>query len=314
MTDDAARFLIPQDHAAYTATDHDVWRRLAARMRELLPGRAARGFLDGLDRLDIGQGGVPDFHALNARLKPLTGWEVVAVPGLVPDLAFFQLLADRKFPAGRFIRRPDQFDYIEEPDIFHDVFGHVPLLTQARYADYLADYGRKGLMAADRGALHRLARLYWYSVEFALAETPEGLRIVGAGIASSPGETVFALESPSPNRIGFDLARVMRTEYRIDDYQETYFVIDGEEGWPSLDGLETIWDRIAAEPDLKPGDILPGDRVLTRGDGSHVRGRARPELVKRVLPTGHPGLRPGIASGGLTLGTPGARPMRRARH
>lgn len=273
MSEDASRFLIPQAHETYTATDHDVWRRLAARMHELLPGRAAPGFLAGLDRLDIGQSGVPDFAELNRKLKPLTGWEVVAVPGLVPDLAFFQLLADRKFPAGRFIRRPDQFDYIEEPDIFHDVFGHVPLLTQQRYADYLAEYGRVGLMAAERGALHRLARLYWYSVEFALARTPDGLRIVGAGIASSPGETVFALESGSPNRIGFELGRVMRTNYRIDDYQETYFVIDGEEGWPSLSGLDRLWGELAGLPDLQPGDVLATDRVISRGDGSHLKRR-----------------------------------------
>ncbi len=190
----------------------------------------------------------------------------------MPDLAFFELLADRKFPAGRFIRRPDQFDYIEEPDIFHDVFGHVPLLSQPAYADYLAAYGRAGLAAAERGELHRLARLYWYSVEFALAETPRGLRIVGAGIVSSPGETVFALESPSPNRIGFDLERVMRTRYRIDDYQETYFVLEGEEGWPSLDmdALTASWDRLSGEPDLDPGEVLLSDRVLTRGDGSHA--------------------------------------------
>ncbi len=268
----AASFLIDQAHESYTAADHDVWRRLAARQRALLDGRAGDSFLAGLDRLDIGEGGVPDFRSLNERLRPLTGWDVVAVPGLVPDLAFFELLADRKFPAGRFIRRPDQFDYIEEPDIFHDVFGHVPLLSQPAYADYLAAYGRAGLAAAERGELHRLARLYWYSVEFALAETPKGLRIVGAGIASSPGETVFALESPSPNRVGFDLERVMRTRYRIDDYQETYFVLEGEEAWPSLDmdALTASWDRLSGEPDLEPGDVLPSDRVLSRGDGSHA--------------------------------------------
>lgn len=271
MTGSATDHLIPQAHETYTATDHDVWRRLAARMGELLPGRAAASFLAGLARLDIGQSGVPDFRALNARLRPLTGWEVVAVPGLVPDLAFFELLAARKFPAGRFIRRPDQFDYIEEPDIFHDVFGHVPLLTQPRYADYLEAYGRKGIAAHAQGALHRLARLYWYSVEFALARTPQGLRIVGAGIASSPGETVFALESPSPNRIGFDLARVMRTTYRIDDYQETYFVLEGEEAWPSLDGIEALWRGLADLPDLAPGDVLGHDLVLSRGDRSHLK-------------------------------------------
>ncbi len=250
-----ADFIIGQDFGSYTATDHDVWRRLALRQRDLLKGRAAPSFLAGLDRLTIGEHCIPDFAEMNARLKPLTGWEVVAVPGLVPDLAFFELLAARKFPAGRFIRRPDQIDYIEEPDIFHDVFGHVPLLAEQGYADYLEAYGRAGILAAREDALHRLARLYWYSVEFALAETPEGLRIVGAGIASSPGETVFALESASPNRIAFDLDRVMRTTYRIDDFQETYFVIAHEHDWPRLDMDACAWPGGGWRP--RPISALP---------------------------------------------------------
>ncbi len=268
-----ADFIIGQDFGSYTATDHDVWRRLALRQRDLLKGRAAPSFLAGLDRLTIGEHCIPDFAEMNARLKPLTGWEVVAVPGLVPDLAFFELLAARKFPAGRFIRRPDQIDYIKEPDIFHDVFGHVPLLAEQGYADYLEAYGRAGILAAREDALHRLARLYWYSVEFALAETPEGLRIVGAGIASSPGETVFALESASPNRIAFDLDRVMRTTYRIDDFQETYFVIAHEHDWPRLDmdALRLAWRRLDDLPDLQPSDVLADDRILHRGDGAYHR-------------------------------------------
>lgn len=255
MIVDTTGFLIPQAHETYTVQDHDVWRRLAARQRELLRGRASSGFLQGLDRLDIGETGIPDFADLNARLKPLTGWEVVAVPGLVPDLAFFSLLAGRRFPAGRFIRRPDQFDYIEEPDIFHDVFGHVPLLSGPAYADYLEAYGRAGLAAEKSGALPFLARLYWYSVEFSLAQTPDGLRITGAGIVSSPGETVYALESHQPQRLAFDLTRVMRTNYRIDDFQQTYFVMASENAWPALDidGLERIWSALAGVPDLEPG-------------------------------------------------------------
>jgi phenylalanine-4-hydroxylase len=264
MPANAQSFLIDQAHATYSATDHDVWRRLAARQRDLLQGRAAQAFLDGLDHLDIGEAGVPDFARLNKRLQAMTGWSVVAVPGLVPDEAFFALLADRKFPAGRFIRRPDQFDYIEEPDIFHDVFGHVPLLTQGVYADYLEAYGRLGLKAAKLGALDRLARLYWYTVEFGLARTPQGLRIVGAGIASSPGETIFALESPQPNRIGFDMARVMRTRYRIDDFQETYFVLDHEAAWPALNADELIatWQALDGTADLSPGTVLAGERLI----------------------------------------------------
>jgi phenylalanine-4-hydroxylase len=267
----AASFLIQQDHGSYSETDHDVWRRLAKRQRELLDRRASATFLDGLDALDIGPSGIPDFTELNARLKPKTGWEIVAVPGLVPDLAFFELLAARKFPAGRFIRRPDQFDYIEEPDIFHDVFGHVPLLSQPTYADYLEAYGRAGLMAASQDALPYLARLYWYSVEFALASTADGLRIVGAGIVSSPGETLFALESPSPNRIVFDLERVMRTKYRIDDYQMNYFVLENENAWPRLDleSLAQIWRDLKQHDTLEPGFLTSDDSIISRGDNSH---------------------------------------------
>ncbi len=275
-SDDPRDYLVDQGFETYTADDHATWRTLARRQREILKGRIADQFLDGLDRLGIGEAGIPDFRVMNKTLKAATGWEVVAVPGLIPDLAFFRLLADRKFPAGFWIRKPEQIDYIEEPDIFHDVFGHVPLIMQAIYADYLEAYGKAGLVAAEHGTLKRLARLYWYTVEFGLAQTPEGLRIVGAGIASSPGETIFSLESPSPNRVGFELGRVMRTLYRIDDYQETYFVLDGVEAWPALDldRLIPLCKELDGQADLEPGDIRPEDRVLSRGDGTYHREKA----------------------------------------
>ncbi|HEV2606185.1 MAG TPA: phenylalanine 4-monooxygenase [Microvirga sp.] len=275
-SDDPRDYLVDQGFETYTADDHATWRTLARRQREILKGRIADQFLDGLDRLGIGEAGIPDFREMNKTLKAATGWEVVAVPGLIPDLAFFRLLADRKFPAGFWIRKPEQIDYIEEPDIFHDVFGHVPLIMQPIYADYLEAYGKAGLVAAEHGTLKRLARLYWYTVEFGLAQTPEGLRIVGAGIASSPGETIFSLESPSPNRVGFELGRVMRTLYRIDDYQETYFVLDGVEAWPALDldRLIPLWKELDGQADLEPGGIRPEDRVLSRGDGTYHREKA----------------------------------------
>ena len=271
-------WLLDQRHEAYTETDHATWRTLARRQREVLRGRIADSFLDGLDHLDIGETGIPDFRRLNERLSAATGWEVVAVPGLVPDLVFFKLLADRKFPAGYWIRKPGQLDYIEEPDVFHDVFGHVPLIMQPVYADYLAAYGRAGLAAAAHGALHRLARLYWYTVEFGLAETPDGLRIVGAGIASSPAEAVFSLESSSPSRVAFGLGRVMRTCYRIDGFQETYFVLADANAWPALDmdRLPPLWRELAPLPDLEPGTLLPEDRVLSRGDGTYHRAKSAP--------------------------------------
>lgn len=276
-SNDPRDYIRDQGFESYTEIDHSTWRILAKRQRDILKGRIADQFLEGLDRLGIGEEGIPDFRVMNQRLRAATGWEVVAVPGLIPDLAFFRLLADRKFPAGFWIRKPEQIDYIEEPDIFHDVFGHVPLIMQPIYADYLEAYGKAGLVAAEHGALRQLARLYWYTVEFGLAQTPEGLRIVGAGIASSPGETIFSLESPSPNRVGFDLGRVMRTLYRIDDYQETYFVLDGVEAWPSLDldRLIPLWKGLEGQGEIEPGELQPEDRILTRGDGTYHRGKSK---------------------------------------
>ena len=196
---------------------------------QLLPGRASEAYLRGLDVLKLSRPGIPDFEELSERLMTLTGWQVVAVPGLVPDDVFFDHMANRRFVAGNFIRRPDQLDYLQEPDVFHDVFGHVPMLADPVFADYLAAYGRGGQRALGMDALKYLGRLYWYTVEFGLVREGGDLRIYGAGIVSSYSESRFALEDPSPNRIGFDLARVMRTEYRIDDFQQNYFVIPSYE-------------------------------------------------------------------------------------
>lgn len=264
-------FVVDQRYEAYSAADHETWSRLHRRQAELLRGRVCGEFFAGLDALGIAADGIPDFKAMNRVLKAATGWEVVAVPGLVPDRVFFGHLAARRFPAGFWIRRPDEFDYIEEPDIFHDVFGHVPLLMNKAYADFVAAYGEAGLRLSDPADLARLARLYWYSVEFGLIETAAGLRIFGAGIASSPGETLFALESASPHRIGFDPVRVMRTRYRIDDYQQSYFVLPGFEAMPALDeaSLAPAMAQAAARAEIDPSVVLPRDAVVSRGDGSH---------------------------------------------
>lgn len=276
-SEDPRDWLVEQGYERYTDADHATWHTLAARQREVLQNRIVPKYFDGLDRLGIAEAGIPDFRAMNGKLRDATGWEVVAVPGLVPDIVFFKLLASRRFPAGHWIRKPEQLDYIEEPDIFHDVFGHVPLIADQGYADYLEAFGRAGLIAAERNALPRMARLYWYTVEFGLAQTPQGLRIVGAGIASSPSETVFALESPSPNRIGFDLGRVMRTLYRIDDFQETYFVLDGPDAWPELDldRLAVLWGELDRQPEIGASEILAADRVISRGDRSYHEAKAR---------------------------------------
>ncbi|QNO25898.1 phenylalanine 4-monooxygenase [Sphingopyxis sp. OPL5] len=264
----AADWTIAQNWDAFTADEHAMWDRLFARQSAMLPGRASEAFLRGIDVLRLEKPGIPDYRELNARLMAATGWRVVAVPGLVPDEVFFDHLANRRFPAGNFIRTPQQLDYLEEPDVFHDVFGHVPMLADPIFADYMVAYGEGGLRSLKFDALKQLARLYWYTVEFGLIREAGGLRIYGAGIVSSYAESVFALDSDSPNRIGFDLARVMRTDYRIDDFQQNYFVID------SLDQLldttvNTDFAPLYAANDALPpiaiADILPGDEVITRG-------------------------------------------------
>ncbi|MFQ3596220.1 MAG: phenylalanine 4-monooxygenase [Sphingomonadaceae bacterium] len=261
----APDWTVPQRR--YTPAEHALWRTLYERQMRLLPGRAVPEFLEGVERLDLAAG-VPDFERLSDQLMKLTGWQVVAVPGLVPDDVFFEHLANRRFVAGNFLRTPAQIDYLQEPDVFHDVFGHVPLLAHPVFADYMQAYGEGGLRSIGFGALHKLARLYWYTVEFGLIETGAGLRIYGAGIVSSAGESRFALESPSPNRIGFDLLRVLRTRYRIDAYQQTYFVI------PSFEDLlrqtlETdfapLYRALETLPDLAITELQAEDRVLTRG-------------------------------------------------
>jgi len=271
-----ADWTIDQAWDRYEPAEHAVWTRLYERQKALLPGRASDPFLAGLDALDLHRGGIPDFRRINAELQKLTGWTVVAVPGLVPDEVFFEHLANRRFPAGQFIRKPTELDYLQEPDIFHDVFGHVPMLTDPVFADYMRAYGQGGLRALGLGRLHNLARLYWYTVEFGLMESAAGLRIYGAGIVSSRAETIFALESASPNRLGFDLERVMRTPYRIDDFQQTYFVI------PSLDALlgatlqdfRPLYDRLASGADIPIETVLATDPVFTHGDQAYAREKA----------------------------------------
>ncbi|WP_421731269.1 phenylalanine 4-monooxygenase [Brevundimonas sp.] len=268
----AADWTIDQNWDAYTQVEHDTWDTLYARQMAILPGRASDAFLNGLNALDLNTGGIPDFAVMNPKLKALTGWTVHCVPGLVPDDVFFDHLANRRFVSGQFIRKPDQLDYIQEPDIFHDVFGHVPMLTDPDFADYMQAYGKGGQRAASLGLLPQLARLYWYTVEFGLAQSPQGLRIYGAGIVSSATESVFALDDPSPNRIGFDMERVMRTLYRIDDFQQVYFVIDSIEQlkWDTLQDFGPIYDRLRGSEDLPVDVVLPQDRVLTHGTQTYA--------------------------------------------
>jgi len=264
-----ADWTIAQDWAHYTPAEHAVWKTLFERQTRLLPGRACDAFVQGMRALPIAADQIPDFRALSDVLMRHTGWQVVAVPGLVPDAVFFEHLANRRFPAGHFIRGADQLDYLQEPDVFHDVFGHVPMLMNPVLADFVQAYGQGGLRAQALGCLPQLARVYWYTVEFGLLRQADGLRLYGAGIASSFTESRFALDDPSPNRLGFDLERVMRTRYRIDDFQEGYFVLDSLDELLDLARIDfaPIYQRIQGQPEFQPGQLLAGDRVLQRGTG-----------------------------------------------
>jgi len=256
MTAPSADWTVPQRWERFTEDEHRVWDLLFARQQEMLAGRAVHAFGEGLDVLSLSRPGIPELGELNARLSERTGWEVVSVPGLIPDDIFFQHLSRRRFPAGNFIRSRRQLDYLEEPDVFHDVFGHVPLLANPAVADFMQHLGQLGLEAIEHDAPHRLARIYWYTVEFGLARENGALRIYGAGIVSSFGESHFSLESPEPKRPSFDLKRVLRTRYRTDAFQQAYFVIDSFESL--LDELldhdfPALYRELEGEPDLLPG-------------------------------------------------------------
>ncbi len=274
-----ADWTIDQGWNSYSPAEHEVWTTLYERQTALLKDRACEPFLKGLEALDLHGDGIPDFRRINAELIGLTGWQVVAVPGLVPDAVFFEHLANRRFPAGRFIRTRDQLDYLQEPDVFHDVFGHVPMLTDPVFADYMAAYGRGGMRALSKGHLAHLARLYWHTVEFGLMRTDAGLRIYGAGIVSSRAESVFCLDEASPHRLGFDLIRVMRTPYRIDDFQPTYFVIPSLEELlaASLQDFGPIYEALEGLADIPIGETVPADQVLHIGTQTHHHERPGPQ-------------------------------------
>ena len=210
-----ADYTVLQDYARYTAAEQDLWKRLYARQSVLVPQYACNEFIESLNTLNFGAG-IPHFDEINAKLSPATGWTLVAVPGLVPDDVFFTHLANRRFPVSVWLRKPEEFEYIVEPDIFHDFFGHVPMLFNKVFADYLEAYGKGGVKAKGLDALDYLARLYWYTVEFGLIRTRDGLRTYGAGTLSSAGELPYCIESHQPNRIRFDLLRVMQSKYKID--------------------------------------------------------------------------------------------------
>ncbi|WP_037060436.1 phenylalanine 4-monooxygenase [Pseudoxanthomonas suwonensis] len=263
--------VVEQPWQDYSADDHATWGTLYTRQRELLDGRACDEFLRAQDAMGMESRAIPRFDQLNEVLGAATGWTLVGVEGLLPELDFFDHLAKRRFPVTWWIRRPEQIDYIAEPDLFHDLFGHVPLLMDPMFADYMQAYGAGGVKAHAIGpeALQQLTRLYWYTVEFGLIRQADGLRIYGAGIVSSKGESLYSLESEAPNRIGFDLERIMRTRYRIDTYQKTYFVIDSFEQLmqATAPDFTPIYARLAALETIPAGDVRDGDEVIHRGTG-----------------------------------------------
>ncbi len=270
----AADFTIQQDWSTYTEAEHALWRRLYQRQAALMPKYSARIVQDSLDHLDF-SGAVPNLEAVSRKLQAATGWRLVAVPGFIPDGAFFAHLAKRQFPVTIWLRKPEEIDYLVEPDIFHDFFGHVPLLFDPVFADFLQLYGEKGQEAESLGVTQYLARLYWYTVEFGLIREGDRIKAYGAGILSSFAETSFSIDDPSPNRIAFDLERVMNTLYRIDDFQETYFVLEsfGELFTALQRDLRPIYERVKDMPDHTPDAAVCQDCVYWRGTGAWKKRR-----------------------------------------
>ena len=263
--------VVEQPWAAYSSADHAVWAQLFERQQQVLVGRASDEFLTAQRAMQMTPDRIPKFDDLNRVLRAHTGWELIGVEGLLPELTFFDHLANRRFPVTWWIRKPEQIDYLSEPDLFHDLFGHVPLLMNPVFADYMEAYGRGGVKAhaIDPEALVHLTRLYWYTVEFGLIKQDDGLRIYGSGIVSSKGESIYSLEADAPNRIGFDLERIMRTRYRIDTYQKTYFVIDSFEQLmrATEPDFTPIYTRLAQQESVPAGDVLAADTVFHRGSG-----------------------------------------------
>lgn len=262
-------YTIDQPYDLYSEEEQERWRFLYNRQMELLPGYAAKEYFDGLAKLNAGSA-IPRLEDANEVLNQATGWQLVAVPGLIPDGVFFDHLANRRFPVSWWMRREDELDYLVEPDIFHDFFGHVPLLSNPVFATYMEKYGKGGPKAIEHNATQMLARLYWYIVEFGLIQIKNGLRAFGAGMLSSKDETIYSVESPKPNRIGFDLERVLNTSYMVDDFQKTYFVIDDfDQLFEICDhDFSPYYERGAGKAPIDPEQILPSDKVVTQGQFS----------------------------------------------
>lgn len=280
----APDWTMPQNWEAFTSEQHAIWRTLFDQQSAALDGYACRSFLDGLDILRKLKPGVPDFVELNALLKPVSGWEVVAVPGWIPNEPFFEHLANKRFPAANFLRPPEQIGYSEEPDMFHDIFGHVPMLANPAFAEFLVAYGQAGLRAEKLGASDFLGRLWLYTTEFGLVVEDGQLRAFGGGLLSSYAEAARSLTSSEARRIWLDIERVMRTKYHFDEFQRIYFVVEGfEELLRATEEADfaSIYRRIAGDSAFDPDDAFPGDRVY---DGALQPVRPGPAFMNEDAP------------------------------
>ncbi|MBA3661827.1 MAG: phenylalanine 4-monooxygenase [Gammaproteobacteria bacterium] len=212
-------------NVAYTDDENAIWHELITRQMPILQNRACKEYMQGLELLNFHHDKIPQCNEVSAILQKTTGWTLEPVPALIPFDKFFELLANKKFPAATFIRKREELNYLKEPDIFHEVFGHCPLLTNKAYADFTYEYGKLGLSVSHADRV-MLAKLYWFTIEFGLIKQTEGLRIYGGGILSSMGETPYALDNPDAKRKPFEPLEVLRTPYRIDIMQPVYYVID----------------------------------------------------------------------------------------
>lgn len=260
----AQDWTMPQNWQAFTSAQHATWRTLFDQQSVAVVGYACTDFLRGLDILRAIDPGVPDFSQLNRRLQPATGWEIVAVPGWIPNQPFFEHLTNRRFPAANFLRPPEQIGYSEEPDMFHDIFGHVPMLTNPKFSDFLVAYGQAGLRAENLGASDFLGRLWLYTVEFGLIVEQGELRAFGGGLLSSYTETVSALTSPKLRRLWLNIERVMRTQYHFDKFQSLYFVVESFEALlraTEQTDFSSIYRKIKSETPLEPEGACVGDSL-----------------------------------------------------
>lgn len=257
-------YVVDQGYSKYTDEDHKIWSILHTKQGEILKNRASPEFLQGIEDMKLSPNHIPNFKELSNILQARTGWSIVPVPGIIPGYDFFCHLANKRFPAANWIRSKDQLEYLEEADLFHDIYGHVPLLTNPFFTDFMQTYGQKGLKAKDQGSLPFLAHLYWYTVEFGLIQTQNGLRISGSGIISSSGESVYSLESNEPNRIKFNLKRIMRTNYKIDTYQAVYFVINSyEQLFKEVNqDLMPIYKNLKGKDFYMPEILLDEDEIV----------------------------------------------------